>query len=78
MCVVDSYGVEMVIFASILTFDRPLASSVTAEVPRPKMVLGLTVVVVVPLTVVLIEPPLRVMVFAPALVLSVNLKLCVL
>ena len=63
---------------SILTLDRPLASSVTAEVPRPKMALGLTVVVVAPPTVVLTEPPLRVMVLAPALVLSVNLKLCVL
>ena len=64
------------LFGSILTPDRPLESRVTAEVPSPKMALGLTVVVTgVPLYVV---PPLRVMVFAPALVLSENLKLCVL
>ena len=58
------------LFGNILTPDRPLASRVTGEVPRPKMVLGLTVVPSV--------LPLRVMVLAPALVLSVNLKLCVL
>ena len=67
--------IGFLLLGSILTPDKPLASSVTAAVPRPKMALGLTVVVVVPPTVLLTVPPLSEIMLAPALVLSVNLKL---